>query len=358
MNNITKFLATTCISVASIPSALAFDLYKDSDTELSFSGRLQARYSTYQDGSSMWDTGSTRWGLYAKQEINDDLDIIAGSEWTVTANEENYDDDPHVHQRLLYAGLDHARYGKLVFGQQLSVVWDVAWWSDMGMNYGSRAFGIYNYADFGESSGTGRGEKALTWRKDFGDWTLGLQYQGERTDTKLAPGVEANLGDGAGASLRYSLSDNVEIGAAYYQNRYDDATPGHGISSGDHAQLWLAGLLYLDNNWHVGMTLAQSNNWEMAESGEIFDAQGVQAYVYRHFDIGIRPTFNYNWLEDTDGRSGGEKRHTYIYGLEYHFERDKFLVWAEYQNNHGTSWTGSGYEDSDDEWTAGIRYYF
>lgn len=358
MNNITKLLLIGSISVASMPTALAFDLYKDADTELSFSGRLQARYNTYQDGSSMWDTGSTRWGLYAKQGINTDLEVVAGSEWTVTANEENYDDDPHVHQRLLYAGLDHDRYGKLVFGQQLSVVWDVAWWTDLGRNYGGRAFGMYNYADFGEVSGTGRGEKALTWRNDFGDWKLGLQYQGKRSDAKLAPGVKADLGAGGGASLSYSLSEHVEVGAAYYQNRYNDTTPGYGVSSGDDAQLWLAGLLYLDDNWHAAMTLAQSNNWEVAENGQVFDSQGVQTYLYHHFENGLRPTFNYNWLEDTDGRSGGEKRHTYIYGLEYHFSREKFLIWGEYQDNHGTTWSGSSYEDSDDEWTAGIRYYF
>lgn len=358
MTNTTRSLAAGLLATLSLPSAQAFELYRDADTELSFNGRLEARYNTYQDDSHLWDSGSTRWSLACTQGINDQLDLLAEAEWGFYATEDDYDEDPHVHQRLLYAGLDHDRFGKLTFGQQLSVVYDVAWWTDMGRKYGSRAFGVYNYRDWGEASGTGRAERALAWRQNVGDWKLGLQYQGPRGDENIGHGVEADLDHGAGASLRRPLGEHLEAGIAYYRNRYDAVTPGRGVAAGDDAQLWLAGLKYRTDAWHAALTLGYSEDWEIADNGEFYDALGAQAYVYRHFDNGLRPTFNYNWLSDADDRSEGYRRLTYIYGLEYHFVRDEFLVWSEYQDNHGTAWDSSRYTATNDEWTLGIRYYF
>ncbi|MFD2191273.1 porin [Pistricoccus aurantiacus] len=341
-----------------LSSAQAFELYQDADTELAFKGRLEARYNTDQDDNHLWDTGSTRWALAFTQGINDELDLLAEGEWGLYATEDDYDDDPHIHQRLLYAGFDHARYGKLTFGQQLSVVYDIAWWTDMGRKYGSRAFGVYNYRDWGEASGTGRAEQALAWRQGFGDWKLGLQYQGRRSDEDLGYGIDADLDKGAGASLRYSFTEQLEAGVAYYRNTYDKVTSGTGVVEGDDAQLWLAGLKYQDEQWFAAANLGYSENWEVADNGRFYDALGAQVYVYRHFDNGLRPTFNYNWLNDTGDRSDGYRRLTYIYGLEYHFLRDKLLIWSEYQDNHGNAWDSSGYVPSNDEWTLGIRYYF
>lgn len=237
-------LAVSLLAALSLSSAQAFELYRDADTELSFHGRLEVRYNTYQDDSDMWDSGSTRWGVNFAQGITESLDALAESEWEFNVNEDNYNDDPHVHQRLLYVGFDHDRYGKLLYGQQWSVVYDVAWWTDMGRKYGSRAFGAYNYRDWGEASGTGRAEKALTWRQQFGNWKLGLQYQWRRSNENLGYGVNSDLDHGTGVSLRYPIAEHIEAGASYYRNTYKNMTSGSGVSSGDDAQLWLTGLKY------------------------------------------------------------------------------------------------------------------
>lgn len=351
-------LALGLLSPFCLSSVQAFDLYRDTDTSLTFSGRVEARYNTYQDDSNLWDSGSTRWSLAVNQAINDDLDFLAEGEWGLNVTEDNYDDDPHVTQRLLYAGLDHDRFGKLTGGKLWGVIYDVGWWTDMGRKFGSRAFGVYNYSDWGQVSGAGRADQAVAWRKGFGDWKLGLQYQGRRSDEDLGYGVEADLTDGIGGSLRRPVGENLEAGVAYYQNTYDEVTSGAGVEDGDEARLWLAGLKYRTESVHAAVNVGYSQDWEIADNGQFFDALGVQAYTFYHFDNGLRPNFNFNWLGDAGEKSEGYRRLTYIYGLEYHFERDRFLVWSEYQDNHGNGWNGQGYEDAEDEWTLGVRYYF
>ncbi|QEM81191.1 porin [Halomonas binhaiensis] len=351
-------LALGLLSPFYLSSAHAFDLYHDTDTELTFDGRIEVRYNTFQDDTHIWDTGSTRWALAVKQAINDELDFIAEGEWGLYLTEDDYDDHPHAEQRLLYAGFDHVRFGKLTGGKLWGVIYDVGWWTDMGRQYGSRAFGVYNYRDWGQTSGAGRADQAVAWRKEFGDWKLGLQYQGRRSDEDLGYGIEADLTNGIGGSLRYLLAEHLETGIAYYQNTYDEVTTGAGVESGDKARLWLTGLKYQTDNAHAAVNLGYSENWEIAENGQFYDALGVQGYTHYHFANGWRPTFNFNWLGDTGERSHGYHRLTYIYGLEYHFTKDKFLVWGEYQDNHGNNWDGLGYRNGEDEWSLGIRYYF
>ncbi|WP_158294532.1 porin [Halomonas urmiana] len=353
-------LALGLLTPFCLSSAQAFDLYTDADTSLSFDGRVQFRYNTYQDDSHRWD-GDSRWALVATQAINDELDFLAKGEWSVYATEDDYDDDQHVTQRLLYAGLDHDRYGELTVGKLWGVVYDVGWWTDMGRKFGSRAFGVYNFDDWGQVSGAGRADNAVAWRQSFGDWKLGLQYQGRRGDKELAFGVEADLTEGIGASLRRPVGENLEAGVAYIQNTYEDVTPGSGVSDGDKGRLWLAGIKYATDHIHAAMHVGYSQDWEIAPNGQFYDALGIQAYSYYHFANGLRPNVNFNWLDDTGEDSEGYRRLTYSFGLEYHFIRDRFLVWSDYQINHGSNgWDSQErhYGDADSEWALGIRYDF
>ena len=81
--------------------------------------------------------------------------------------------------------------------------------------------------------------------------------------------------------------------------------------------------------------------------------------LHYHFENGLRPTFNVNYLMDTDDNANGYDRQLIIPGLEYHFKKNKFLVWTEYQFDNGNDKSvGNRYENSDDQFAAGIRYYF
>ena len=56
----------------------------------------------------------------------------------------------------------------------------------MGRTYGTRGSNVYNLADWGISSGTGRAANSLTYRNNIGDLSYGFTYQTTRTDVALA----------------------------------------------------------------------------------------------------------------------------------------------------------------------------
>ncbi|MCW8336726.1 porin, partial [Vibrio sp. DBSS07] len=101
------------------------------------------------------------------------------------------------------------------------------------------------------------------------------------------------------------------------------------------------------------------SNWETNTLAEFYDHRGVEFFTHYHFENGFRPTFNYNYLTDTDGNANGYERQYVVPGLEYHFQTNKLLVWTEYQFDLGNEKAvGNSFENNDDQFAAGIRYYF
>lgn len=74
---------------------------------------------------------------------------------------------------------------------------------------------------------------------------------------------------------------------------------------------------------------------------------------------GLRPTLNVNYLTSKDDNANGYERQTIIPGLEYHFTKNTFLLWAEYQFDQGNDqYKQDHYDNRDNQFSAGIRYYF
>ncbi|BAN48763.1 porin [Metapseudomonas resinovorans] len=342
-----------CCSLPSLGHAL--DLYQDDRFDLRMKLRLEA---VYGDATNQWDSGTSRFGLKGRAKLDEDWSLFGESEWgyrmDLGADRHEGDD---IDRRLGYAGISHSRFGSLAVGQQWSALFDVAWWTDMGWRFGSAAFGAYNFADYGVTSGTARAKDAVVYRNGYGD-RLGyaLQAQPKRTHKDLGYGVNASLDQSMGGSLVYDAAPNVQLGAAYYQNRYTDVTPGHGIAEGDTGHLSLLGAKYEDGKLFLATNLAHGDNWEIAENGQFYDSLGTQVYGHYHFDSGWRVHLNTNYLTYLGHRSQGYERKTVIPGLSYHFIKDKALVWLEYQYDYGNHFDGVGYSGNDDTWAVGLYY--
>lgn len=341
-----------------LPGAVsAAELYHDERFDLKGKLRLEA---VYGDTTNQWDSGTSRFGLKGRARLDDSWSLFGESEWGYAMD---LGADPHegdnITRRLGYAGISHARFGSLSVGQQWSAVFDVAWWTDMGWRFGSSAFGAYNFRDYGITSGTARAEDAVVYRNGYGERiSYGLQVQPKRSHKDLGMGVNASLDHSTGGSLVYAAAPNVQLGAAYYQNRYTDVTSGHGIDEGDSGHLSLLGAKYEDGTLYLATNLAHGDNWEIAENGKFYDSLGIQVYGHYHFASGWRLHLNLNQLGDLGQRSQGYERKLVIPGLSYHFIKDKALVWMEYQYDYGNHFDGAGYAHNDDTWAVGLYYQF
>jgi predicted porin len=344
-------------SLALCGTCQALELYHDDNYDLKAKLRLEA---VYGDATNQWDSGTSRFGLKGRARLVDEWAVFGETEWGYAMD---LGADPHegdnITKRLGYAGVSHDRYGSLAYGQQWSAVFDVAWWTDMGWRFGSTAFGAYSLADYGVTSGTARAEHAWVYRNSVGEQvSYALQYQPERAHNDLGYGVNASLDNSLGGSLVYSPAPFVQLGAAYYQNRYTDVTPGHGIDEGDTGHLAMLGAKYADGTWFLASNLVHGENWEIAENGQFYDSLGAQVYGHYHFESGWRLHMNLNYLTDLGQRSDGYERKLVIPGVSYHFIKDKALVWVEYQYDLGKHYDGTGYRRNDDTWALGLYYQF
>ncbi|EKA7398766.1 porin [Vibrio parahaemolyticus] len=356
-------LSAVILAVLTSSSALAAHTFvNDAGDSLTLDGRFDLRYQD-RGGNDQgeWNSGSSRFGLKGQMSLDNNWAAFGHAEWGYNSGENGN----NIYDRLLYAGVQHEKYGKIAAGtKQWSTFYDVAWFTDLGRVFGTRASGVYNLSDWGISSGTGRAENSITYRNKINDnISYGFTYQTSREEVKLAANSEATLKNGLGASISYKPVSGVTLGAAYHQNELEDLTAGTiGVKDGDSMRIMLLGANYSKDGFYAGATFHLGENWEAVSQGNtdvMIDTLGGEIYTYYHFDNGLRPTLNYNYMKDRSDDSQSFERNLLIPGVEYHFKKNKFLVWTEYQIDLGNDqFDGSKFKNRDDQFAAGVRYYF
>ncbi|WP_210473082.1 porin [Vibrio crassostreae] len=370
-----SILSAVILTALTSGSAFAAHTFtNDAGDSLTLDGRFDVRYQDKGgDHNGEWNSGSSRFGLKGQMGLDNDWTGFGHAEWGYNsgANGDN------IYDRLLYAGVEHEKYGKIAAGtKQWSTFYDVAWYTDLGRVFGTRGSGVYNLSDWGIASGTGRAENSITYRNSINDQvSYGFTYQTTREDVALSgsdrssnSGTDnrstATLKNGMGASITYKPFNGVTLGAAYHQNELDDlSTSVEGAKDGDNMRIMLLGANYSNGGFYAGATFHVGENWESVETSTnnnvLMDTLGGEIYTYYHFENGLRPTLNYNYMEDRDNETQGYVRNLLIPGVEYHFQKNKFLVWTEYQFDLGKDQlVGNKFENRDDQFAAGIRYYF
>lgn len=166
-------------------SFAAHTFTNDAGDSLTLDGRFDVRYQDKGgDHNGEWNSGSSRFGLKGQMGLDNGWTGFGHAEWGYNsgANGDN------IYDRLLYAGVEHEKYGKIAAGtKQWSTFYDVAWFTDMGRVFGSRGSGYYNLSDWGISSGTGRAENSITYRNNINDnWKYGFTYQTTREDVAVS----------------------------------------------------------------------------------------------------------------------------------------------------------------------------
>ncbi|MCW8336575.1 porin, partial [Vibrio paucivorans] len=247
----------SAVVLAALTTSSAFAAHtfvNDAGDSLTLDGRFDVRYHDKGgDHQGEWNSGSSRFGLKGQMGLDDGWTGFGHAEWGYNsgANGDN------IYDRLLYAGVEHEKYGKIAAGtKQWSTFYDVAWFTDMGRLFGSRGSGYYNLSDWGIASGTGRAENSITYRNSINEkWKYGFTYQTTREDVGLADGKTATLKNGMGVSTLYTVADGLTVGLAYHQNEFDDIDAGvKNIQDGDTQRIGLLGVNYVNNGLFVGLT--------------------------------------------------------------------------------------------------------
>ena len=204
--------------------------------------------------------------------------------------------DDTIFGRLGFVGLDFGTYGILTAGKQWSTYYDVSGYTDNFFVFGGQASGTYPLGSDGGGLGTGRANKAVSYRNSLGGWILGVQAQ-----------VEANRLTGLGSlggSLQYRFPFGLSLGVAGNFGDVPDeiveqitgAKPNESAvvlgAKLDRPRLFLAAT-YSVHDGHDGRDVVA----EYDPVTVVFDARGIEAFGWYDVSQWFRVSAGLNWLD-------------------------------------------------------------
>lgn len=347
---------------------------------------MRLTYESTDASQEITDVGS-RWGLDFSREIQGGWVAGITYEWAtnfeqnknfaINSNDSNVpsgSSEDALTSRLGFVSMDHPTWGSIAVGKQWSVYYDVIGVTDLYAYYGGSALGGYNIGTDGGISGTGRAEQAITWRKAYGNFNLGLQYQAQDEDVVYYipgceeieddnPGVKicdllhnqplATIGNGYGAALSYQWK-NFLFGLAYNNIEIDIKPTFSPVIADENDTITAVSATYGDftTGLYVAAGAASSEFHEIDDQGVFFDGLGVELLIRYSFESGFGVFGGFNHLEADEDKNDYEM-HYNLLGLDYMFIDGVGFLFIEGKKNDITNSDGS--ENDDTNIAVGIR---
>ncbi|TMN32603.1 porin, partial [Pseudoalteromonas sp. S2755] len=241
--------ATLIASVTTIPTVNAIEIFKDEKNSVTIGGFIDARVINTQ-GETELVNGASRINFDFKRQLKNNWQAFALLEWGVNpvgssdivySNRFESIQDEFLYNRLGYVGIKHDEYGQVTLGKQWGAWYDVVYSTNYSLVWDGNAAGVYTYnKDDGAINGTGRGDKVLQYRNQFGKLSFAVQAQLKSDDFYTCDVVDIsssscetlfNQGDSAaqmvefnstyGASLTYAATENLTLTAGVNRGEFD-----------------------------------------------------------------------------------------------------------------------------------------
>ncbi|WNC73189.1 porin [Thalassotalea psychrophila] len=372
-------------------SVTALELYKDDETTVGTRGYLRLTFESTENSDEFTDGGS-RWGLDFTRKIQGDWTAGVTTEWAMSFEKnKNFslntnggdsslaagDAGDALSSRLGYVHFTHDKWGSFGVGKQWGVYYDIVGVTDILAYYGGNATGVYNLGGDGGLSGTGRAEQALTWRKSFGNFNLGLQFQAQDEDVilnveacddveedtpeddfcKAIDGLDlGTVGNGYGIALSYKF-DNLWFGVSNNTTEIE-ANDNAGIlgfsGTVDDTITALAATWGTNGDGiYVAAAVATSEFHELDNEGNYIDANGSEFIAKYSLDSGFSFYGGFNMLESDQSGNDYEMAYTYV-GTDYQFMNGVGFIFLEAKVNDNTNANGSSGND-DTDLALGVR---
>jgi len=197
--------------------------------------------------------------------------------------------------RLGYLGIDFNEWGRLSFGKQWSVYYDITSFTDRFNVFGGQGSATYNAGTDGGSTGTGRADQSIIYRNEIGIFEFGLQLQTKNTTNN-------SFFDGYGISTRIRLMEQLKIGAAFYRSILNDvlidnesflglgADPTYFTAGADYNgdKLEVSAVFSMQSDGDLVQTVVERPDNTLDPASVIFDAIGFEIrakYTYKKFSF-------------------------------------------------------------------------
>ncbi len=199
--------------------------------------------------------------------------------------------DP-VFPRLGFVGFDLGKFGLLTAGKQWSTYYDVSGYTDRFWVFGGGASGTYFHTTDGGGIGTGRANKAITYRNRFGGLSVGAQAQ-----------LEANRLTGLGSiggSVQYALPFGLTVGGATNLGDVPQVISESILGAKTEEGAVIFGAAVEQPRWYAALTysIQSSHDGRTVDTvSVVFDAKGLEFFGY--YDLGrrFRISGGFNYLD-------------------------------------------------------------
>lgn len=198
---------------------------------------------------------------------------------------------PTLSNRLGYLGLDFEKYGRLTFGKQWSVYYDITSYTDQFIVFGARASATYIGGTDGGETGTGRATQSIIYRNTLGIFSFGAQIQarGSNNDKFI---------DGYGFSGQLKVTNKFSFGAAINRALLSDELIKSNKVLGLKGQpsYYAAGFKYQSDKFIFNAVGVIEKNGDftkgryftpndmLVEPTIVFDSKGIEVYSKYNFN--------------------------------------------------------------------------
>ena len=318
-----KPLFSLIITLALIPTAQAeFTIYEADGNVVKLKGWADVRTVNTQGETELVD-GTSRLNINFARDMGDGFTVIATMETGVNlvgqtsigfAGGDSFQTrrDDLLNLRLGYVGVTHEKWGQLTLGKQWGVYYDLAGITDWGHTWASMAAGVYNFNGDGGLSGTGRAEKAVQYRKQWGDLSLAVQTQLQGTsdaidafDLPSNPGaqiLEVGYDSTVGATVSYRFAEDHFVAASFNEGTFtallefgssierDDRIVALGYQYGEYADGIFFAAMFNDAEYHeldnLNRIIPESTGFEMFASYRRDNSRFMPYVLYNSLDAG------------------------------------------------------------------------
>nr|WP_010130851.1 porin [Microbulbifer agarilyticus] len=371
-----------------VGESYAVPIYEGNDVTLEMTGYFTAHMvnsygeTIMQDGASRiafkldvpvygdWDTGfHLEWGVAA---ISSAQDLIVQGDQQVSPDNR----DLSLYLRQGNAHAEHEKWGRFSAGKQWGAYYEVTYITDWFNVSGGLASGTYSYGTDGGSTGSGRADSALAWRKtwvfDDSEFKIALQRAAHVADLNISirdafgpntlfvcPPRDCEFGQSHGIAMVYraNVGKGIMLGASYNRVKLDiNSNNGEVFEFIDGEEVLIArnvpisastntwasaiGAYYggapFTKGWYVAGVVQRSQNNELAPVGSVtgitnfFDAKGSESFfsytwgandcysVYggHNYLVSDDPEFDAALVEDSRFKLA-----QYYYGFQYQWNK-------------------------------------
>lgn len=209
----------------------AGEIFSSDDTRIFFSGRIAMVTAENENGDNVLTDNSSRFRFDVHKILDEDIKIIATSEYAVMANAS--DGEELFKNRLGYVGVS-GNFGRISLGRVWNAAYNVSSWTDFDEYYGNDTLGVYSYGN-GDLKGAIRTTNSIKYENnDFYGFTIAMQYSGPlRKNTHIDVNIKNDIVIGGSTvpandysigfnrnysvagSVIYNINKSIAVGYAY-----------------------------------------------------------------------------------------------------------------------------------------------